>query len=331
MVRTRITVRKMLPVFVMAMVISLPVSQSSVMASTNALSHAEWKAILKAHHPNRPGCFVAKFPVAEWIQDACGAPVSTSQNVGSGHDATGSDASVSIGKVDGGFISVSGITSESDGYNHCSSHSTGQNYYTIQENTNSYYINASVTGAWVQFIFENDPCGNQGKVYIEYWLFGYGAACPTGQSLTWNHPLNSNIDCFANGPTQYTGEIDPTNSLFLDSSVSLTGTANSGGSDSVELYDIGNGWYAYGPDSTVKLSAYWHNVEWNVFGDCCSNTATFNPGTSMALKVNMWDSAGSQITPTCADQSQTAEQNNMNLGSPYCTPSTGYYSFSESI
>jgi len=96
--------------------------------------------------------------------------------------------------------------------------------------------------------------------------------------------------------------------------MTLTGTAVSGGSDSV-VFGIGGDLYtATGPDSFLDLAPNWKNVEFNIFGDGCDSEAEFNSGASVIPEVAV--DYGYSAPPTCVNTGYTGETNNLDFASP---------------
>ena len=98
--------------------------------------------------------------------------------------------------------------------------------------------------------------------------------------------------------------------------LNLTGTALTDGLDTITLQTGGNIYTASGSDDVLVLAQGWKLAEFNVFGDCCSSDATFNAGTTMAVRVSVTD--GTMNAPSCGGQGFTSETNNLNLVPPCC-------------
>jgi hypothetical protein len=64
----------------------------------------------------------------------------------------------------------------------------------------------------------------------------------------------------------------------------------------------------YFPD----LTNGWRQSEFNVFGDCCSSEATFNPGSTIVVRTAV-NSGTPALAPTCQLEGYTGETNNLNL------------------
>jgi hypothetical protein len=98
--------------------------------------------------------------------------------------------------------------------------------------------------------------------------------------------------------------------------LTLTGTAATDGLDTITLQTGGNIYTASGSDDVLVLAQGWKLAEFNVFGDCCSSDATFNAGTTMAVRISVTD--GTMNAPSCGGQGFTSETNNLNLVPPCC-------------
>ncbi len=117
----------------------------------------------------------------------------------------------------GSFPSVSGVTSESG--------AGGANDYSLQLNTNFNLSTSACSGGaatcrvWQQFLYV------PGTVFIQYWLIGYGAggaSCPGGYTT-------SGSNCYKNS----SGTSAPSVAITGLANLTLTGTAASGGNDTV--------------------------------------------------------------------------------------------------
>jgi hypothetical protein len=102
--------------------------------------------------------------------------------------------------------------------------------------------------------------------------------------------------------------------------MSLTGTAVSGGNDTVVFNNGTTAFSLTARDSVVDIAQVWQQSEFNIVGDAGGSRADFNRGASVRVKVAVVD--GSAAAPACvANAGTTGETNNLNLGS--CTTSSG--------
>jgi hypothetical protein len=100
----------------------------------------------------------------------------------------------------------------------------------------------------------------------------------------------------------------------------LTGSAVSGGSDTVVFNKGSTAYSLTASDNVVDIAQVWQQSEFNIVGDAGGSRADFNKGASITVKVAVTD--GSTAAPTCvANAGTTGETNNLNLGS--CTASSG--------
>jgi len=99
--------------------------------------------------------------------------------------------------------------------------------------------------------------------------------------------------------------------------VTLTGTATTGGNDTVVM-TTGSGQAtatSVNSDSMLNLANAWKGVEFTVVGDCCLTQANFSAGTTLKVKTTVHN--GTKIAPSCVVEGFTGETNNLNLvGTP---------------
>ena len=269
-------------------------------------AHAQWRESMLHTKTPGEGCFEAAFPATRWVTVPCHAvsyhthPIprvsesTAHQTVGNGDDyaivAPGTDL---ITQTVGSFPSVSGVTSETG--------AGGANDYSLQLNTNFNLATSACSGGaagctvWQQFLYV------PGSVFIQYWLIGYGASCPGGYT-------SSSGSCYKNS----SGTSAPSVAATGLGNVTLTGTATSGGNDTVMFT---NGASAYGmtaSDSVLKIGTVWNQSEFNVVGDAGGSEAIFNTGS--VITVNVAAQYGSTTAPTCpSGAGTTGETNNLNL------------------
>ena len=194
---------------------------------------------------------------------------------------------------------------------------------------------------WQQFLFSQTqgPAPGTGQqsvpgapgttpgVFIEYWLFNWGSPCPTMPSWapTQGTPASrlwqsdGAGDCVFNGPVTYVPPQTAADlpNLVMTSSVTTT-------QDQI-LLATSSGMYAYAEPNVLSLSQVWTQVEFNVFGDCCSSEAVFTSPTVLVAKTSIDD--GSTNAPICvAKDGTTGETNNLTFEStaaPVCCPYGG--------
>jgi hypothetical protein len=167
-----------------------------------------------------------------------------------------------------------------------------------------------------------------GGVFVEYWLFNYGATCPTlppwaippGSPATTTWVPDGAGDCWFNGPITY---VPPQTAGDL---ANLVMTATAGASQDTVLLATTSGMYAYAQPSVLSLSQAWTEVEFNVFGDCCGSGTTFTSPTVLFAKANIND--GTANAPTCVpNDGSTGETNNLTFEpttpGPVCCPYGG--------
>jgi hypothetical protein len=91
--------------------------------------------------------------------------------------------------------------------------------------------------------------------------------------------------------------------------LSLQGQANSDGTDRITVSWGDGTLHTSNQDSVLGLAQNWHDVEFNVVGDCCSTQANFNLGSDIIVRTSIND--GTTNAPSCQPESFTAETNNL--------------------
>jgi hypothetical protein len=148
---------------------------------------------------------------------------------------------------------------------------------------------------------------------MQYWLINYNTICPSG----WFTSAGSGfIDCYTNSAAStLSGGALTAKSL---ATLSMSGSAKSGGNDQVQLISGGHATMATGKDSKVDLAPHWNTTEWGVFGDAGGGSANF--GASNTLEAVTKLKATSSSAPTCIKEGFTGETNNLTLAA---TPALG--------
>ncbi len=154
--------------------------------------------------------------------------------------------------------------------------------------------------AWQQFVYSS----TYGGVFMQYWLIDYDATCPAG----W---LTYSSDCYENSAETLLTAAAPT--IATLESVSLTGTVDSGGSDSVVMAYGSNSVSAVGADSVVDLAGNWTVAEFAILGDGDGTEANFSSGTTVDVKTTVDN--GATAAPGCDYDGFTAETNNLSFAS----------------
>jgi hypothetical protein len=251
------------------------------------------------------------------------------QTTGNGNDYT-LNTTTNISKAVGSFPTFSGVTSEkSVGVAAFGGGGIlGANEYSLQMNTSFNSTTAACKGhsgcvVWQQFIYGTDyEVQGKGAVFIQNWLIGWGSSrCPSGFGS------DGEGDCYGNSKATEMADIPP-KSL---GSVTLTGTATTGGNDTTVVSYDGEAYSTSQKDSTLDIASVWKEVEYNIVGDAGGSEAEFN-SSGVSIKVNIAATDGSTSAPTCkANTGTTGETNNLTLGSCTATGgSTPSVSFTES-
>jgi hypothetical protein len=296
------------------------------------MAKASWQHDIAKIATPEAGCFHARYPSVVWEPVAChqlhprvhpvpprqivfGQP----QTVGNGNDYTLNTTS-NISQAVGSFPTYSGVTSEqSVGVaSYGDGGILGSNEYSLQMNTSFNTTTAACNGGdsscvvWQQFIYATDyDVDGEGSVFMQDWLIGWGnGACPNGLQS------DGEGDCYGNSNSTQLADISPTGL----GSVTLTGTATTGGNDTTVVTYDGDAYSTSQSDSTLDIASVWNQVEYNIVGDAGGSEAEFNSGVNIGVNIAVDD--GSSSAPSCeADTGTTGESNNLNLGS--CSTSSG--------
>jgi hypothetical protein len=332
-----------------------PVGQAELQAQ------AAWRTTMHEISIPAAGCFHASFPSTRWEAVECApAPGYRSalpkpfenriEVAGNGSDWVAQAPSGHLfSLVKGSFPTVTGVTSEkSVGVAAFGGGGIlGANEYTLQVNTNFAHTSACGSStrciAWVQYILAtNTPVsltssqltGNS-EVFIEYWLIDFGsstrAACPSGFVNAGADAAGPGVDCVQNTPATLVarGQIPITQLATL----TLSGSATSGGNDVATTTFGTSAFSASVADSRTAIASGWSQAEFNIVGNAGGSRAQFNAGSKLTVKVAVTD--GSTTAPGCIPPSQiagtTGETNNLTLGSCTATGGTApFIQFTES-
>jgi hypothetical protein len=304
------------------------------------------KAISRTPLPGT-GCFHASYPNPDWQQVQCVAapqcpimPNSRAKSqanmqegggfaVGDGSDYSAAVTSGSIASAEGAFVKVAGVTSETGTYVTgftCTGGTVTTSYpntFSLQLNTNLFTTTTcsgiSKCMGWEQFIFANstNPAPGTAIGFIQYWLLGYlygASACPSG----WQP--GGSASCFRNSATAV--PMISVQAITNLGSLTVTGNADAGGTDSVVVTVGGDASSASGTNSIANLATGWQSAEFNVFGDGGGGSANFNAGSTITVKTSV--NNGTTNAPTCLQAGTTAEINNLSFVTPNtCCPSGG--------
>jgi hypothetical protein len=235
---------------------------------------------------------------------------------GNGNDWVAKSPSGSlISSSYGSFPSVTGLTSESS--------PDGANYYTLQDNTNTFATSTTYTGGrlatgWEQFVFLNYPAYDVGVAFMQYWLLGYLSqygSCPSTGPPSGTSWMSYEGSCYANGPEQAEIPLEAATSL---GALSLETYANyPSGYDQMGLCTGTTCYLALSNSQVLDLYQNWQYSEFNVVGDGGGSEASFNPGTTITVSNSL------NAVPSCSTTEPivdgyigfTGETNNLDLGS----------------
>jgi hypothetical protein len=292
-------------------------------ASASAASQPtvlDWQAAIGQVPAVGSGCFQASFPALVWHAVKCAKapeqpfapalPTTTKgapDTVGNGHDYSATVSGL-ISKATGTFAGVSSNISEKGKIGNSGPQKA--NEFSLQLNTQFFSgspacAKASIPSqceAWQQFVYATDT----NTVFMQYWLIDYNTTCPSGWFTSAGVEF---IDCYTNSSsTTASGGALTAKSL---ATLSLSGSAKSGGNDAVQLVNGGHATMATGKDTKVDLAPHWTTTEWGVFGDGGGGAADF--GASNTLEAVTKLTATSSSAPTCAIKGFTGETNNLKL------------------
>jgi hypothetical protein len=317
-----------------------------IAAAAQAQALASWDQTIKQQAPAVEGCFSASYPSVAWHPEQCEAPppfvsvppetngnglTTTARNesvftVGNGNDFAARTRSLTRSAV-GTFPTVTGVT-------------TGTADYSLQINTNigSNPTTCSQFGysscqTWEQFIYSTDSDGNPGNgrtpvAFIQDWFFAgsqsqyNSVGCPSGW---YSYP--DQLACYRNSNAVSV----PLVAVSNIGTIKLTGSATSGGVDTVTFSVSGSAHSVSQTATTLNINRIWNQSEFNIFGNGSDNpVVSFNRGSHVTVNLAVND--GSTNAPTCLGNAGTTyEQNNLTLGSCSATGgTTPHISFVES-
>lgn len=319
-----------------------PSSQQPVTIAPDQLrAEAAWREKMRQTPipNNKRACFTASFSASdpnktEWNEVPCTTPPNYPYRfkrgfrqpnlVGNGTDYSAEVPNL-ITAATGSFSSVTGVTSESGDVG--GNPPPVANTFTLQLNSKPFsttLCNSSpnqLCQGWQQFVYSN-----AGVAFIQYWLLYYNTTCPAGFNTDSAPP---DIHCWKNGPGTASVPVQPITNL---ANLSLTGTANSGGTDTV-IMSIPGTLSAANADSILDLASGWNGVEFVLVGDCCSSQANFNAGSTIVVTTTVHHGSTTNA-PTCVLDGYTGETNNLTLAAtaPIGTlPSPGIVSTQSNI
>lgn len=342
--RKKFDVRNVVRIVVAA---GLASAASSAIASpavdaAEARAQASWREDISRVAAPAEGCFHAVYPSTQWVKEQCfptphrylasprrmNTRTGEWETVGNGNDDV-IKVSGNIKQITGTFPTVTGVKTEK-GVGVASFGGggiLGPNEYTLQINS-GYNLTTSICNGivnctiWEQFVYAPDyEVQGSAAVFIEYWLLGYGNTCPNS---SWDS--DGAGDCVKNSNYVSAPDLAITNLA----NEKLSGSATSGGNDTI-VFTIGTTAHTFSAkDSVLKLATAWNEAEFNVVGNAGGSKAVFNSGSSVTVKVAA--NNGTTATPTCLKSSgSTGETNNLTLKTCTATGgSTPYIQFTES-
>lgn len=276
--------------------------------------HEVWRAAITDSALPGAGCFEATYPGTVWTRVACTiAPNRAFEpahrpQVGFGNDYA-AVVSNQITSAMGSFPAISGLKSEkSAGLSNQYSLQMNVPYFSSPACSSSPYPPGCI--AWQQFVFSQSG-GKTGtsSAFMVYWLINYAAYCPTG----WNQEA---LNCWINSSAVSV----PRQKLSALGDLQLSGSAASGGNDTVKLTTSSKAYAQSASDSALNLAGSWSGTEFNILGDGAGSQANFNKGTNITVNIQLTD--GATTAPNCqTNVTFTYETNNLNLNS--CSGQSG--------
>ncbi|HET9894576.1 MAG TPA: hypothetical protein VFQ44_06540 [Streptosporangiaceae bacterium] len=308
---------------------TMGVTTGSALAATHPTvkTKAQWRAAISQVRQPGAGCFRAAYPVLKWHAVKCvtapriplvprpssrSARHAAPQTVGDGLDYS-AVVSGKISKAVGTFTGVSSSITET-GQN---GGSGGQvaNAFSLQLNTQfisgdpacNRAATPSSCQAWQQFVYTFNS-RTTGEIFMQYWLINFDRTCPSG----W---FTFSTDCFTNSNATTVSTV----TAAQLASVSLTGSAVSGGLDSVALaIGTGHATSVTNSDSKIDVATFWNTTEFGVYGDGGGSAANFGANTTLSAQTVI--TATSTAAPSCVQEGFTGETNNLKLTT---TPALG--------
>ena len=305
-----------------------PVVENRAFIAASEAEREAWRqAISKSPRPGR-GCFRAEFPDTAWHSVPCdyarrklrlpngGGGVRLETVGGSSNDMM-AQVPGGITQAEGSFDSVT-TTGASDSV-------AGANQFSLQINTEFFdttvcsgHGTGSTCKGWEQFVFDHD-----GSTSMQYWLIDYGPpsyTCPAPHGAScdgtyvytdgWcEFALYGRTYCAVNSATLNAGAVAP--SALASVKVQGDAAVGSGSTDAFTATVSGAGTTVSGGNYFSDLGTKWHSAEFNVFGLGSSSKVSFDPGTTLVVRVGV--DSGSGAAPGCDFKSFTAETNNLSI------------------
>jgi hypothetical protein len=139
---------------------------------------------------------------------------------------------------------------------------------------------------------------------MQSWLIGIGNTCPTAGAWM----SDGTGDCYLNSTAVNVPAISSSQLAQLQ----MSGTAVSGGNDTLVFTSGTEAYSTTEPDSLTDLASAWASSEFNIIGDGNSSEAVFGSGASITVNI----AVTSGTPPTCeSGAGTTGETNNLTLGS----------------
>jgi len=259
------------------------------------------------HKPlSKKGCFKAKYPIEQWIEDVCAPPrlLSAVGLIGLRAETAGNPmAEVTSGLISRSMGSFEGVVPAGSGGDTTS--------YSLQLNSQPFdtpacagAVDPSRCRGWQQFIYDPTSSG-----FIQYWLLDYGDSCPVNWN-SWKHK-----DCYRTSRNS----IPPGHEKLSElTDMSFGGAAEAGGMDTITLGTRSRGWVErMNDDGILDLGDGWRATEFGVFGESGGSQVKFGAGTTLVVKTLVDNET--KNAPKCRMDLLTGETNNLQFVGPCCT------------
>jgi hypothetical protein len=281
------------------------------------LLRENWRQLMVRTPTPNAGCYTSAFPSIEWREVPCStAPARphprlfVPQTLGGGNDLSALVAG-SLTSATGSLLHVTGVTQESD--------PGGQNFYSLQLNTNTFNSAALCAGqagcvGWQQFVRDNP-----GTAFIQYWLINHTSPCPANPANftdSWHFfppgAPGQGWGCFING-----NQTPLTVETALEDLEGMRVTGNTSPSAQSVIFGVLDEIFTSTDNGDLlAIGNQWNQSEFNIFGSCCGNLATFNTDSTIVVQISV--NNGTANPPLSSSIGFTAETNNLNLVNPSC-------------
>jgi hypothetical protein len=268
-------------------------------------------------------CLVASYPDRAWREIPCVKPPNNPLLPAHGHPGAtvgdGMDFSAGVtGHVslaEGEFSHVTGLKSEYVERRH----RHVANFYSLQLNTQFFSTESCASlgspdpatcYGWEQFVYDTD---DKPGAFIEYWLVDFGplgTKCPSG----WHRFAFKSVDevnCWVNSVNETPMPVEAVTSLEKLRVVGAAADVSRSEDFAEVIVGYASVYYVGGQNWFPDMNLQWQDAEFNIFGDCCGDQATFNTGSTIVVRTEV--DSGVTEAPMCESEGFTGETNNLVL------------------